>query len=206
MHYLPSWYNILEKNTAKSVWSEGIPDVPQQKLFLNKFNHKPLIVKDYVKSRKHEWEEACFIPDSSDAPQALKVIRTFIDRQGVDLVGGIVLREYIPLRIIDHHKKSGMPIANEARIFYYYQKAFAAIKYWSGEQVPNYHEYDFLNKVCDCLDSNFFTIDIAQKVNGEWFIIEAGDGQVSGLQNFAPALFYDGLLKTAFFEHKKAEQ
>jgi len=30
----------------------------------------PAIVKDYVKSRKHEWDEACFIPDLADLAHA----------------------------------------------------------------------------------------------------------------------------------------
>ena len=46
------------------------------------------------------------------------------------------------------------------------------------------------------LDSPFYTVDYAQTQDGEWKIIEAGDGQVSGLSpgqdNYAffKSLFY----------------
>jgi len=34
-------------------------------------------------------------------------------------------------------------------------------------------------EVASQIDSNFFTIDIAEKEDGKWMIIETGDGQVS---------------------------
>jgi len=37
---------------------------------------------------------------------------------------------------------------------------------------------------CDSIfDNNFFTTDIAKKKNGEWIIMELGNGQVAGLPN-----------------------
>ena len=63
------------------------------------------VVKDYVKSRKHEWYDACFIPDIKKEENAEKVIKNFIDRQGYDLIGGIVLREFVSLKSIGFHEK-----------------------------------------------------------------------------------------------------
>lgn len=51
---------------------------------------KAVIVKDYVKSRKHEWHEACYIPDVKDQDNARRVIENFVKRQGDDIVGGII--------------------------------------------------------------------------------------------------------------------
>lgn len=34
------------------------------------------------------------------------------------------------------------------------------------------------------MQSNFFTVDIAKKANGEWIIMELEDGQVSGLRDY----------------------
>jgi hypothetical protein len=40
--------------------------------------------------------------------------------------------------------------------------------------------------------SNFFTVDYAQLENGDWVVIETGDGQVSGLPNQSSTLeFYN---------------
>ena len=57
----------------------------------------PYIVKDYVKSRKHEWYDACFIKNISDIANTTRVIRNFVERQGDSLVGGIVLRKFMGL-------------------------------------------------------------------------------------------------------------
>nr|WP_237691075.1 ATP-grasp domain-containing protein [Paenibacillus caui] len=82
------------------------------------FKNKPVIVKDYVKSRKHEWEEACYIPDASDKQRVEMVLRNFIDRQGSELNGGIEIREFVSLEHLTKHPKSGMPLSNEYRLFF----------------------------------------------------------------------------------------
>lgn len=125
----------------------------------------------------------------------MHVVDTFLARQGDDLVGGIVLREYLSLKIVGEHEKSHMPIANEIRIFCFHHKPFAFIQYWSGNECPPIDEYQALIGLCNNLNSNFYTIDLAQKENGDWIIIEVGDGQVSGLQDYSITLFYDQLCK-----------
>ena len=75
------------------------------------------IVKDYVKSRKHEWYDACYIQSITDTPNVKKTIGNFIERQGDSLVGGVVLRKYVKLKPIGYHEKSGMPISEEYRVF-----------------------------------------------------------------------------------------
>lgn len=197
-HCLPQWYPLLESETALSMWSDGIPDDKQLTLLLDQFGgHTPLLVKDWVKSRKHEWLEACYIPDSSDREQALGVIRTFIDRQDTELVGGVVLREYLPLMMIGSHQTSGMPLAVEVRVFCFWHQPLVQVSYWSGCECQDEADYHHLVEACQCIDSNFFTVDLAQKKDGNYVIIEIGDGQVSGLQGLDPSIFYDALSKQA---------
>ena len=83
----------FEDCTAKSAWTEDFSEESLKEL-LSKFEGA-VIVKDYVKSRKHEWYEACFIEDVKDTENALKVINNFIERQDDLLTGGIVLRDKI---------------------------------------------------------------------------------------------------------------
>ena len=194
-HHLPAWYGLLADNTAESVWTDGVPDEQEVLKLLKIFGNKPIIVKDYVKSRKHEWNDACFIPGAADIEKALQIVKNFVSRQEDDLVGGVVLREYLPLQMLGKHEKSLMPIAKEVRIFCYRHRPFAYIQYWSGEKCSSISEFQGLIQLCSRLDSNFYTIDIAQQENGEWAIIEVGDGQVSGLQDCNAELFYDELLK-----------
>ena len=43
------------------------------------------------------------------------------------------------------------------------------------------------------IDSSFMTVDLAQLESGDWIIMEVGDGQVSGLQEYDPGSFYEQL-------------
>ncbi|MEO7074485.1 MAG: ATP-grasp domain-containing protein, partial [Ktedonobacterales bacterium] len=46
--------------------SSAILDMDRVMAALQPFGDTPLILKDYVKSRKHEWAEACYIPSAAD--------------------------------------------------------------------------------------------------------------------------------------------
>ncbi|MGW4632708.1 ATP-grasp domain-containing protein [Nocardia sp. NPDC004415] len=50
------------------------------------------IVKDYVKSRKHEWDSACYVPDLRDTPALRRIVERFVELQGESLAGGVVAR------------------------------------------------------------------------------------------------------------------
>jgi hypothetical protein len=192
MHMLPNWIRDFEDDTSDSVWTSDLSDDGINMLLTHFDAGTSVIVKDYVKSRKHEWDEAFFIPDVSDVEHALDVIQTFIERQGADIVGGIVLREYAELRSIGTHPVSGMPIAEEYRVFYWRGRVVTVIDYWKNNNV---------NLPVDILDyivavgqrvtnSNFYTIDFAIKSDGTPMIMEMGDGQVSGLQEYDEIMFY----------------
>jgi hypothetical protein len=78
----------------------------------------PAIVKDYVKSAKHRWAEACYIPDTRDEARAVEVIRAFLDEQGGDLNGGVVHLPAVPSRghgpthgHADHRRTQGLRLA-----------------------------------------------------------------------------------------------
>ena len=46
------------------------------------------------------------------------------------------------------------------------------------------------------VQSRFFTMDIAQQIDGRWMIVELGDGQVAGLpETLDTALFYEALIR-----------
>lgn len=191
-HLSPSWSD--RANTLHSRWSEDLSESTLIQL-LNEFS-SAVTVKDFVKSRKHEWAEAFFIPDPSDTTQALRVIRTFIERQGEQLVGGIVLREFIELKEIGHHPKSHSPIFEEYRVFYWRSIPVVIIDYWNNDTVQlNQQELAFIAEQGQTLASSFFTIDYGRKANGELAIMEIGDGQVSGLQEYNEEIFYEKLFE-----------
>lgn len=198
-HLLPSWGN--RSNTLQSKWTDDLSRSSLIRL-LGEFN-SAITVKDFVKSRKHEWEDAFFIPDSTDIPQALSVINTFIERQGEQLVGGVVLREFIELKEIGRHPRSQSPIFEEYRVFYWQATPIVIIDYWHNESIHlNQQELDFISEQGRDIASPFFTIDYARKATNELIIMEIGDGQVSGLQEYEEELFYKKLFEEITISNK----
>nr|WP_315036957.1 ATP-grasp domain-containing protein [uncultured Lachnoanaerobaculum sp.] len=189
-HLLPGWYKDFERCTPFSIWSESknIQDV----LKLTDGLEGAFIIKDYVKSRKHEWYDACFIKDIRDKENTERVINNFINRQDSNLEGGIVLRKFESLKSIGNHKDSGMPISEEYRIFVFKGEILIANNYWndSGEVNITEDEYTLIESIISKIESSFITIDFARKTDGNLIIMEMGDGQVSGLQQMDEYEFY----------------
>ena len=194
-HLFPGWYKDYHADTAESVWMEGTYDVEGLLLKAHDLG-KSAVVKDYVKSRKHEWYEACFIENLRDTKMAEKVIRTFIDRQGEDLVGGVVLRRFMKLKSIGYHEISGIPISEEYRVFIYAGTILEVDDYWNSVRNLSLSEEDieWIRSRIHMIRSPFVTMDLARKRDGYLMIVELDDGQVSGLQNIDPTQFYGSLL------------
>jgi hypothetical protein len=196
-HHLPKWYNIVEKYTPKSLC---IPPEDINLKFdsvmdrLKIFGDKPLIVKDYVKSRKHEWEDACFIPNASNAEQVKRVASNFISRQGENLIGEVIFREFIELQSIGTHPISGMPLTREYRAFFANEELMCSFPYWDEVSYNDPGGSEEFIRQFSYIDSNFYTVDYACKKDGGWIIVEIGDGQVSGLPEFGDKqVFYKQL-------------
>lgn len=189
-HLLPGWYKDFESSIPFSIWSESknIEDA----LRLTDGLEGAFIIKDYVKSRKHEWYDACFIKDIRDKENTERVINNFINRQGSNLEGGVVLRKFESLRSIGNHKDSGMPISEEYRIFVFKGEVLIADNYWndSGELNITEDEYTLIESIISKIESSFITIDLARKTDGNLIVMEMGDGQVSGLQQMDEYEFY----------------
>jgi len=206
-HLLPNWFPLLQNHTPASLWfpENGRLKTQEDPLGLNDvvdaahaFDGRPIIVKDYVKSRKHEWTDACFIRDSLDDVEIRRVVGNFLERQGTDLVGDLVLREFVPLKKLGVHAKSKMPLSNEWRLFFWQGRLLVASTYWSDEDTTEptgtqREVFEVNMSWVENIQSPFFTVDVAQKEDGSWIIIELGDGGVSGLQGIDPELFYQTL-------------
>lgn len=183
-HYLPESYPFIEGHTPRSVWVpvDGEVNFGSVAHALAQFQGRAVIVKDYVKSQKHYWNEACFIPDAADDAAVRRVVTRFLELQGDDLNEGLVFREYVPLRIVGTHPKSGLPLAAELRTFWMHGEPILAHRYWGDltafdAELP----VQALRAIAARIPSPFFAIDVAFEENGDWTIVELGDGQVTGL-------------------------
>lgn len=189
-HLLPGWYKDFEAETPKSIWSDTCETADI--LALAQGLHGSYIVKDFVKSRKHEWYDACFIEDIQDRENASRVIRNFVERQAERLVGGIVLRKFEALKQIGFHKNSGMPLSEEYRVFIYAGRLLVMDDYWRDKREVKLteKEYAWVESIAGRVKSSFVTVDLARKEDGSLIIMEFGDGQVSGLQQIRAEEFY----------------
>lgn len=193
-HHFPNAYASIRAHTPHSVWTtHGAPfDLAEMMTLLTPFGNVPLIVKDYVKSQKHYWREACFIPSASDADAVQRVTKRFVELQGASLVGGLVFREFADLEPLTTHSKSGMPLTKEFRIFFLDGKPLHIVEYWEeGEYLHTVPPEALFLDIAAHIDSRFFTMDVAKRTDGSWIIMELGDAQVSGIPDrLSPQEFY----------------
>lgn len=186
-HYLPDSYELMKNYTPNSVWlnlnNSSEIDFSSIMDLLKVFNGKPIIVKDYVKSQKHKWLEACYISDSSNETIVKQIVNNFLQLQGSELNIGLVFRELIEFESIGEHPKSKMPLTKEYRLFFLNGELLSIFKYWSEGVYDNEDEIDLekFTQIAKTIKSSFFTMDIAKSVDGRWYIIELGDGQCAGL-------------------------
>jgi hypothetical protein len=183
-HYLPESYPIIEPYTPRSVWIKTMGEVSMDEIMelLRPFGSAPVVVKDYVKSRKHEWSEACFIPSASERASVERVVRHFLELQGDDLSEGLVFREFIEFEPLGRHPKSGMPLTKEFRLFFLDGQPIFWTPYWDeGDYAGLTPPVERFAVVAGGVRSRFFTMDVAQRRDGDWLIVELGDGQVAGL-------------------------
>ncbi|WP_344345454.1 ATP-grasp domain-containing protein [Kitasatospora putterlickiae] len=223
-HELPGWYEVFEGATPQSVWlplagagaeagagvEVGPPSAERLAAAVARLGGRgPAMVKDYVKSRKHEWDEACYIPELADLPAVERVVARFVELQAEHLAGGVVLRRFEEFtRVVwdthggpsdggssgsgpsDGGSSGGGPEgASDGR-----RRAVEARVWWlDGEPVlvgphpdlpgcPAAPDLSVVRPLVRALGCRFVTTDLAERADGSgWRVVEVGDGQVSEL-------------------------
>lgn len=178
-------------------WPSLSPD--GDRLMLELPGPRPVMLKDFIKSRKSEWFEACFIPDARDEAHVRKVTAAFIRlTEMADLAGGLVYREFEEFRRIGTHPKTRMPVINEWRCFMEGSYCFYRAPYWAdgdyvGLDSPPDEVIQRVAKKAQGM-SGFWSLDLAQRPDGSWRVIEVGSGGASGVPDGGDKLaFYQAL-------------
>jgi len=113
---------------------------------------------------------------------------------------GIIYREYIPLKTYGYGM-SGLPFTDEYRFFFYRDQLLTHGYYLSiatnTDRKISQDGIDFAQDLSVIVKdyANFFVLDIAQKRDGGWILIEINDGPCSGLSECSPNLLYENLQK-----------
>jgi ATP-grasp domain, R2K clade family 3 len=184
-YFLPEWYAAVGcEMTPRSIWFPGrsFHMAEVKKRVQAEFGVGSIVLKDYVKSRKHEWFDACFLRSVADEAELERIVSNFLRLQGDALVGGLVFREFIEFKRIGFHSKSRMPLVREFRFFVFDGKLVTQAPYWGeGQYEGPTPSPEILTPVLPRIKSRFFAIDVAQKEDGAWLIMEVNDGGSAGI-------------------------
>ncbi|BFP56792.1 ATP-grasp domain-containing protein [Streptomyces griseus] len=195
-HELPGWYEEFGGLTPRSVWRALAPGAPAPTAdelagLAAPLGPGPGIVKDFVKSRKHEWFEACYVPELADREQLAAVVGRFVELQDTFLAGGVVLRAFEPF-----------VAGGEARVWWVDGEAVLTTAHPDTPNSPGTSntsgtpnlpdrvpvpELPSLREAVGRLGLRWVTTDLALREDGVWRVVEVGDGQVSGLPAGAEA-------------------
>ena len=176
-HYLPNAYPHLNGLTPESAWITG-NDLSEAWSLYQSFTSAPALVKDFVKSAKHKWNEACFIPSNTPRERFDEIIRAFLAARGAQFNKGIVLRRYYELVTLGQDIR-GQPVHEEYRMFFWNGELLAATPAIRGE--GPFGELPKWTSVAQRFRNRFISMDVARQADNTWIIIEVGDGGVSGL-------------------------
>lgn len=175
-HELPGWYATLAACTPTSTWTEGTDRAPFDAARI-RLGAGPAVLRDYSKSMKHYWHEAAYIPDLTDAAAAWAIAQRFAELRDTDLVGGFVLRRFEPF--------SGP----EARTWWIGGQCRLVTAHPDTPHQPPPADLNLatVQPAIARLDLPFVTVDLAQRNDGVWRVVELGDGQVSDRPATTPA-------------------
>ncbi|MEU5878470.1 ATP-grasp domain-containing protein [Spirillospora sp. NPDC047279] len=171
-HELPGWHDTFAGLTPSSVWRPLAPleDPGDLSELVRPLPTGPAVVKDYVKSRKHEWNEACFVPDVHNLGQLRTIVAKMIALQDQFLAGGLVVREY------EEFGDGG-----EARVWWVDGEPVLVGPHPDSPGVEPQPDVDVVAPAVRSLGCRFITTDLARRADGAWRVVEVGDGQVSDL-------------------------
>lgn len=190
-HYLPLAYPHIEGFTARSEWILGDDEEEAWALYHGSFRGKDALIKDWVKSAKYHWKDGCFIPANTSRERFREIFGVFRQARGTLFNRGVVLREYLSL-VKTGGEMRGIPVIDEVRLFFF-RGELVVVPGGDQEVNPMQHRARW-ERIAGAFQSDFMTMDVALREDGEWAIIEVGDGGVSGLpETLDPTRFYASL-------------
>jgi hypothetical protein len=176
-HHAPGSYALLKNWMARMTWVplSAIDDTVEVRGSLAQFGSSAVILKDFVKSQAAGyWSQACYISDASDQDQVSRVVGRFRKLQGDSLVGGLVFKAYLPLQ------PTGAP-AYEYRAFFVAGRVVGCWPRSDLAQELGPPPAELMAQVAVKVPSPFASADFGVDQDGRWWLLEVGDGQVSGL-------------------------
>jgi hypothetical protein len=169
-HYLPNWYPLVERLTPTTIFKsvENADTWIETAKFLTHTGEK-IQIKDYVKSLKTAGGSVITSEDE------VETVLTNMQKYRGTIEGGICLRKW----------EEFMP-NSEKRYFVLNGKFYSP-----DSELYDMRAMDILVAVAHMfpIPSPFFSVDIAERQDGIFRIVEIGDGQVSDLVQWTSKRF-----------------
>jgi len=165
----------------------------------------PIFIRGSHGSGKHDWVNTCFVKNIDDLKSHINGIIYWSIT--CDVFGGIpceaiAIREYIPMKNLFTAFYGEMPVNPEIRFFIKDGKVLCWHWYWVEEainnpSVSNWKEIiektkkdisgneilklnNYARKIAEVFkDDGFWSVDFCQSKNGEWILIDMGEGEKS---------------------------
>lgn len=188
---LPAWYPLIEEHTPRSKWYHGIPSFAD----IEADFELPVFVKGARQTSRHK-AEASIIRTRGDFENAVALFKVDPILHWQDFV----CREFVPLRPVVGGVEGKIPASYEFRTFWWRGKFVGGGRYWYESE--NYVWTDaeraqalsVAQLAVAALQCAFLVVDLAQKLNGEWIVIECNDGMESGYAGVSPFMLWQNIV------------
>jgi hypothetical protein len=186
------WYPDLKDHTPQT-WS-SIIEIPNKET-------GPFVVKGETNSKKFLFNTHFYSPDRARLRDVISRLLddTLISQQK------LYIRKFEPLKTY-MYGLNNLPITKEYRYFIAYGQILSVGYYWSSH-VDDLRDSDcnmdeilnggapceFMEAVIPKIQAPAVTVDVAQKSDGSWTVIEINDLSMSGLSENDPHVMYKNL-------------
>jgi hypothetical protein len=188
---LPHWYPLLSDLTPKSIWYSRKPTLEQ---ITQEFEF-PIFLKGARQTSKHQKKLSVI-----ENPQALSEALAEYTRDPMLWWQTIVCREYVKLRLVGGDNADKIPPSFEFRTFWWKGQLVGAGRYWFEVSPYNWTAKEELEALSVAQEASrrlnipFLVVDVAQRTDSRWIVIEVNDGQESGYAGISPFQLWTNIL------------
>jgi len=197
---ISQWYQSVERFTPQT-WFNPFENPFVQQTLLKK--EGPFFVRYDTKSKRELWKTHAFAQNFDDLIKMS--IRLSEDYKFENEI--LAVREFVKLKTYADNDSifkslSGQPISKEFRVHRLLGQELCRHFYWEPfqEEIEAQHGpidcneipqgwLDDIATICD-ENSNFYVMDVAQKEDGTWTLIEINEGQHSGVHTDCLDIYY----------------
>ena len=188
---LTHWYKHISDLTPKSMWFEQPPDAKEIE---NYFDY-PIFVKGSRQTSRHK-ATLSIIFSNEEYQNCVDEFK----QNSVLHWQKFVVREFVKLRKVEARLTEKIPPSFEFRTFWWKGELVGAGSYWKDFANYDWTELEKTQAVnlaktaVERLKIPFIVIDIAQKADGNWVVIECNDGQESGYASISPIALWQKII------------